>query len=231
MTLTALALAGAVSVIAPPADASTAYRYWSYWTAGPGSTQWEYATEGSGTNVPADGAVEGWRFGIAGDATRIQPSTLPDFASVCAGVDAPADGKRVAVVIDHGSMQEAPGGETPRPSFAECVITSSSTTGLQILQSITDVRLDAGFVCGIDGYPSRECAPLVEVPELSQSAEGSGASVNVTAGTSATADEQRTNPQQQETATGTPLMTAATLSILALVGFGIWRHRRQERAQ
>jgi hypothetical protein len=226
MTFTALALAGVVNVIAPPAEASSAYRYWSYWTAESGATAWQYATEGSGTRIPSDGAVEGWRFGVAGDATRIQPGSLPDFASVCAGVDAPTDGKRVAVVIDPGSPDEAPEGEAPGMVLTECVVAAEKASGLQILETIANVRMDAGFVCGINGYPARECAPLVELPDSADVAAAAGAPTSTTEELVNSATQQQAEP----TSAGTPLITAATVSVLALVGFGIWRHRRREHA-
>lgn len=220
-TLSALALAGVLGVVALPAEASTAYRYWSYWNAETSSTQWQYSTEGSGTRIPADGAVEGWRFGIAGDAARIQPSVLPDFASICAGVEAPQDGKRVALVIDPGTSEEAPEGQLPGAVITECVTTTPSSTGLQILQAVVDVRMDAGFVCGLDGYPARECAPLVEMP--APAPRDGGVSV-----TSLGESRQSTeSTQEATTSTGTPLATAAALSIAALIGFGIWRRRRR----
>ena len=226
MTFTALALAGVVNVVAPPADASTAYRYWSYWTAEPDATQWQYATEGSGTRIPSDGSVEGWRFGIAGDATRIQPGTLPDFAAICADFEATTDGKRVAVVIDPGSPEEAPENEAPGAVLTQCVVAAEKATGLQILQTIAEVRMDAGFVCGVNGYPAQECAPLVELPEAIDAA----AAVEAPASDTEEVVNSSTQLPAESTSTGTPLITAATVSVLALVGFGIWRHRRREHA-
>lgn len=228
MTFTALAFAGVANVIAPPAEASTAYRYWSYWTAESGATAWQYATEGSGTSIPSDGAVEGWRFGVAGDATRIQPSTLPDFAAICADVDAPTDGKRVAVVIDPGSPDEAPEGEAPGTVLTECVVAAEKATGLQILETIANVRMDAGFVCGVNGYPARECAPLVELPDSPDISAVERTPFTNTVDADISAIEQQTQSQDTPASAGTPLITAATVSVLALVGFGIWRHRRRE---
>jgi hypothetical protein len=223
--LGALVIAGALSVVALPAEASTAYRYWSYWNVEPGSGTWQYATEGSGTHVPSDGAVEGWRFGIAGEATRLQPSPLPDFPSICAEIDAPGEGKRVAVVIDPGTPSEAPAGETPGSVVTECVVTDDASTGLQILQTIANVRMNAGFVCGLNGYPVRECAPLVEIPEASNMQAASSSSQQDTPATNTSSSQ----PSDESSASGTPLITAIGISILALVGFGIWRHRRRER--
>lgn len=225
MAFSALAAAGALGVLALPAEASTAYRYWSYWNADPSSAKWGYATEGSGTHIPQDGSVEGWRFGLAGDSTRIQPSMLPNFETMCDGVTPPADGKRVAIVIDPGTAQEAPAGERPSTVITECVTAELGATGLQILQSLVDVRMEAGFVCGLDGYPSRECAPLVELPKSAEVAITERASASDIEDMNVSSSEQ----QDVTSDTGTPLISAVAISILALVGFGIWRHRKRER--
>ncbi|MFY1692837.1 hypothetical protein [Plantactinospora sp. WMMB782] len=50
----------------PPASA-----YWSYWHATPGGT-WSYSTLGATSYNPAQGTVEGWRFG-SGQAPSISP--------------------------------------------------------------------------------------------------------------------------------------------------------------
>jgi hypothetical protein len=223
--LGALAIAGALSVVALPAEGATAYRYWSYWNAEPSSTEWQYATEGSGTHIPLDGAVEGWRFGVAGEATRTQPSPLADFPSICGQVDAPGEGKRVAVVIDPGTPSEAPEGEAPGSVLTECVVTNEASTGLQILQAIANVRMNAGFVCGLNGYPARECAPLVEISEVSKVQTAASSPQQDTPATNTSSSQ----PSDESARSGAPLITAVGISILALVGFGIWRHRRRER--
>jgi len=221
----AFVLAGAVGVVAPAAGAETAYRYWSYWSSEPQQTQWSYATEGSGTHIPADGSIEGWRFGIGGEAARISPGIAADFDAVCSGVPKPESGKRVAVVIDSGTPQEAPPGEAPPAARTACVVTDSAATGYQVLLEVASVRTDAGFVCGIDGYPSSECAPLVDAPqEVSESAE---AVDNEAPAVSAVSES--TESTTQASGIGTPLATAVALSLLALASFGIWRRRRSLR--
>lgn len=217
----ALTFVGALGAATPSAEAGTAYRYWSYWNAGVDSSQWRYATEGSGTYVPVDGQVEGWRFGIAGDSLLIQPAPSPDFETICVGVELPEGGKRIAVVIDPGGAQEAPPGEKPGAPLTECVTTDAASTGLQVLQSLADVRMESGFVCGIGGYPANECAPLVELPDSppSQIDALDDAQDMTTA-----ASQTTTN----ESSVGTPLITAATVSVLALVGFSLWRYRRRQ---
>lgn len=219
-----LAIASALSAVAPVAQASTGYRYWSYWNAAPATDSWVYATQGSGTHVPEDGAVEGWRFGIAGEASFIRPKMLPDFEAVCGGIPAPEGGKRVAVVIDPGDEAEAPAGETPTPPRSECVVGATEATGLQLLQTVTNVRMDAGFVCGIDGYPAAECAPLVDTRDQAVGVVDAAAPAEV-AGQTEVADRTTTDT----TSIGSPLITAAVVSGLAVAGLGLWRRSRRSR--
>ena len=217
VTLLAGMLAGAQT-----SRADSGYRYWSYWNNSNGS--WSYASEGSGTRIPADGDVEGWRFGIAGDESFVAPSRPPDFASICSQQSRAEGMKRIAVVIDPGSSGEAPAGEEPGPIRTECVVTNAKTTGYQVLAQIAEVRTDAGFVCGLDGYPASECAPLVETPEVTE----------VDSSTNLAADEVSasappTTARVESTSApdpGTPLLSAAAVSLVALIGFGIWRRRR-----
>ena len=218
-----LALASALGTVAPQAQASTGYRYWSYWNAAPDANSWVYATQGSGTHVPDDGAVEGWRFGVAGETSSIRPGPLPDFAQVCSGVPTPADGKRVAVVIDPGDPAEAPAGESPPSPRSECVVGAAGATGPQLLQTVAQVRVDAGFVCGIGGYPASECAPLVDmqVPATQVSAN------EVKADTSTAQKVERTS--DDTTGIGSPLISAAAVTVLAMIGFGLWRKSRRSR--
>ena len=48
----------AIVLVTSPAQAA-AYRYWTYWQAPVGAAAWTFGTQGPGTSVPADGAVEG----------------------------------------------------------------------------------------------------------------------------------------------------------------------------
>jgi hypothetical protein len=231
----AFVVAGAVGVVAPGASAETGYRYWSYWNAAPGSADgnWTYATEGSGTRVPADGALEGWRFGIAGEESRIHPSIPADFESICASQEQVEGAKRVGLVIDPGVPLHAPSGETPGAVRTECVVADIDATGFSVLAEVVDVRTDAGFVCGLDGYPASECAPLVELDASSDGA-ASTASTESTGSTESTESTESTAASETTrdsgaSAVGTPLASAAAVSLLALVGFGIWRHSRNSQ--
>ncbi len=222
-----------VGVATPSAVATTTYRYWSYWIVDAGtSPQWGYASEGAGTRVPADGSVEGWRFGLAGQVSDIKPSVDPDFDSICAGTERQDGDKRVGVVIDSGTLDESPDGEQPGALVVTCIVVDESATGLAIAQAVADVRVESGFVCGIDGYPASECAPLVEVPATSRtddapSTQSEGIdNVDQIDAASGVIDSPDAAPTQ-ETSPGTPLAAALTVSVIAVAGFALWRRSRQ----
>jgi hypothetical protein len=140
---------------ADSAMASSGYKFWNYFHADGG--QWEFADTGAESYIPADGSVEGWRYGVSDGVRGRQPRTVPDFNAVCA--DSPPDSreKRVAVVIDFGVSEEAPTGERPPTPVGACAVVPTGFNGEQVLQSVADVRIDA-LVCGISGYPPTGCA-------------------------------------------------------------------------
>lgn len=150
---------GAV-VIAPPSSAS-AYRYWTYWH-GAGST-WQFAVAGPASTVPPDGSVEGWSFGISTPAasTDMAPRVPADFGTICADTPERPGGKRVALVIDSGPSGIVPGDRPPPSSTVACVTAEPDATGYDILRSVAQVRVELGLVCGINGYPATECAPVL----------------------------------------------------------------------
>lgn len=162
----------------PAADASAAsndqaYVYWSYWTGG-ASGAWEYATEGAGTTIPADGTSNGWRFGV-GSTPKLteQPSAGPDFATICGSTAAAADSKRVAVTVDYGTAAEAASGTTPPAAITGCASVPTSANGLQVLQAVTSLRQSSdGQVCGITGYPASGCGYQVSLDSLLAAANG-----------------------------------------------------------
>ncbi len=163
-----------VGVATPSAVATTTYRYWSYWIVDAGaSPEWGYASEGAGTRVPADGSVEGWRFGLAGQVSDIKPSVEPDFESICAGTERQDDTKRVGIVIDPEPSTSRPTANNPAHSWPPASSSMNPRPDLAIAQAVADVRVESGFVCGIDGYPASECAPLVEVPTGSRADDAS----------------------------------------------------------
>lgn len=199
---------------APTAHAEGLTRYWSYWNAPQGT--WIYATQGAGTVVPADGTVEGWSFvvtpGMSAEARPPTPAPTDAWTQAC-GDTTPGTGKKaVAVVIDYGTADIAPAGETPPPPVIACAVVEESANGFHVLSAVTDVRADGGFLCGIAGYPRDECAPIIDALEPTMAP---GAAPPAAAPIAEAPAES----------SGTPWWTLAALALAALVGAILWRRR------
>ena len=123
----------ALGAVAGPAEAA-AYRYWSYWHGEDG--RWTYATTGPGGRQPADGAVEGWRFAVSPEGGGVGPRQPADFRAVCAGVPAEEGTKRVALVVDFGTPQDAPPGERPPRPRSLCVLADREASGEKLAGAV-----------------------------------------------------------------------------------------------
>jgi len=152
-------------IIAIPAShaATKGYRYWGYFQAAPGSTHWKAAMTGPTVDI-ADGAVEGWSFVFSSDdVPSVAPMTKPSFAAICGSTKADPDTKRIALVIEFGSPVYAPKGEKVQKPIVQCVTTAKSSQGIDVLGQVVKVRsASSGLICGLNGYPKKECG--VEIP-------------------------------------------------------------------
>ena len=148
-----------------PAHAESGYRYWGYFQAAKDATSWTAAMTGPSVALN-DGAVEGWVFTASGNDTPANPPMMdPNFNELCSATSAVADKIRVGLVVDFGSGDIAPQGETPKEFFSDCVVVPKGSNGLAVLQSAFDVRTDkSGLICGIAGYPKSECGAQIELP-------------------------------------------------------------------
>jgi hypothetical protein len=149
---------------APSANAAgKGWRYWGYYQASPGATKWTAAMTGPTVDV-ADGSVEGWSFVFSSDdVPSIAPVIKPDFAAICGETKADKDTKRVGLVIDFGAAEFAPKGEKVQKSFTTCVRTAKTSQGIDVLGMAVKIRAaKSGLICGINGYPKKECG--VEIP-------------------------------------------------------------------
>jgi hypothetical protein len=155
------------ALITPPAQAAEkGWRYWGYFQAAPNKTVWTAAMTGPTVNI-SDGAVEGWSFVFSSDdVPSVQPRVKPDFKSICAGVKADKDTKRIAVVIDFGSPVYAPKGEKVRKTMTACVRTAKESQGIDVLGQVTKIRAaGSGLICGLAGYPAKECGVEIATPK------------------------------------------------------------------
>lgn len=240
-TLTARAaiaatLACAVAcLLAAPAQAA-AYRYWTYWQSAPGESAWVFATQGAGTWVPADGAVEGWSFAISTEtaAADAAPATAADFATVCEGVAAAPGTKRVALVIDPGPATIAPDGEQPIRAVAECIQADEDATGYDIVRSVVEVRTEDGLVCGLGGYPAQECAPILDDAQVALITAATEQPVieHGDADPTISPATDRTDPAASDQGApeerGTPVATLAVIGLLALGALAVlWLRKRR----
>ena len=151
--------------LASRAHAATAYRYWAYYVAH--ANTWQFSQRGPAAEYPVDGEVQGWRFAIQAEAGKgLAPRALPDFAKLCGATPATAGQLRVGIVIDFGVSADAPAGEhPPGTAVSGCVHVAEGGSGADVLRAAAAVRIgtgsDGGLVCGIDGYPTNECAAVV----------------------------------------------------------------------
>lgn len=151
-------------------DSATVYVFWSQWNGS--GTNWQLATTGAASSTPADGSVEGWRYG-AGSATGVDqaPRQAPDFTTACQNTPAVSGNKRVAVVIDYGTTALAPSGQTPPGLATYCASVPTNANGSQVLSAVTSVRTGTdGMICGISGYPSSGCSVAVSAAQASDGA-------------------------------------------------------------
>lgn len=180
VALTALALL--LSPLATgTARAADGYRYWGYYQETNGA--WAYAQTAPASTDVADGSVQGWRYAVAGMSSVRPPRAKPAFNEVCQKVRPVTDHKRVAVIVDPGTREDAPQGSTPGPMTATCVVAPKDATATQVLQLATTVRTDpSGMICGVGGYPATGCAdpvrnitvPASEAPVVPQLTDPAG---------------------------------------------------------
>jgi hypothetical protein len=166
--LVALSCAALVTTLSIPVSsaAEKGYRYWGYYQAGANTTQWKAAMTGPTVDI-ADGSVEGWIFTFSGnDIPSTPPSVKPRFKSICATTKPEKSFKRIALVIDFGNPAIAPKGEKVRTTITRCVVTAEESQGIDVLEQELKVRSDkSGLICGLNGYPSRECGVEIAAPK------------------------------------------------------------------
>lgn len=227
--LAGLLLAGTVTTTASAEDG---YRFWGYyqWTNG----QWAFAQKGSDAVVPADGSVEGWRYGVGGAKPRV-PRAAGDFEAVCGKTPAESGKKRVALVIDPGTAADSSTGEASPPASGTCVVTDVKATGAKILSAVKQVRIEKGLTCGIGGYPATGCGDPVKnikVPATDEPVQLEiGAAVGAATTPSAAPAQASTEQSDDGGAPWTGIIIAAVVVLLlAGGGFALSRRRAGQRA-
>ena len=151
--------------ITPASAADKGWRYWGYYQAAPGATKWTAAMTGPTVDIE-DGAVEGWSFVFSSDdIPSTPPMVKPNFASICGKTKADKDTKRIALVVDFGSKAYAPKGEKVQKVITTCVRTAKTSQGIDVLGMALKVRAaKSGLICGLNGYPAKECGVEISTP-------------------------------------------------------------------
>jgi hypothetical protein len=153
--------------------------------------------------------VEGWRFEISvATGSSTPPRAAPSFATICGATPAQTDRKRVALVVDFGTVDSRPSGQVPpRGIDTFCAVVPSTANGYQVLTAYAAFTAEAGLVCSIAGYPTGECGAAVTLASPSAAA----------ATPTATARPTATPTPSSRASTATPVSAAATARPAATV--------------
>jgi hypothetical protein len=212
--------------VATTAQAEDGYRFWGYyqWSGG----QWAFAQKGADVVVPADGAVEGWRYAVGGAKPRV-PRAAGEFEAICGNTPAESGKKRGALVIDPGTPEDAPSGETPGPATGTCVVTDVQATGAKILAAAGPVRIEKGLTCGIAGYPSKGCGDQVKNIQVPATDASVTPEIKPAVGSTA-APAPATSESDDDSAPWTGIIVAA-VAVVVLGGGGLLLSRRRSSQQ
>ncbi|MER6515485.1 SCO2322 family protein [Streptomyces sp. NPDC001553] len=202
---------------------ASSYRYWSFWDGGANGS-WSYATQGPSTARPADGSVQGFRFGVSKDAgdQSGRPRADADFEAVCSATPAEQGRKRVALVIDFGLPAEAPSGETPpgdAPRTA-CARVAPDATSAEALAAVAKpLRYNsAALLCGISGYPRQGCGEPI--------ADGAGQRPSASSSSPSSASSASSSGGSGGPSAG---LVVGVVAVAALAAAGVWQSRRRAR--
>lgn len=196
------------------------YRYWSAWDRQDGA--WTFVEGDPSAVIPKNGAVNGWRFGVGGvdEESARPPRSSASFAEICGTASPGAESKRVAVIIDTGTPDDAPPGVIPPRPVAVCATVARSANSVQVLQSVSNTRLDAGLVCGVENYPPTGCGDFV----------GDATGVPTDTPTEFALPSEEVEPVPENNAPETPVALVAVTAVavvIAVAGVVIARNRRR----
>ncbi|MGK5629378.1 SCO2322 family protein [Streptomyces sp. URMC 123] len=218
LALLTAVLSGVLGAALPASAAHAAgYRYWSFWQRTGG--EWTYATQGPATARPKDGAVQGFRFAVSKDSAQAaQPRGAADFAAICGDTPAADGTKRVALVLDFGTAEDAPSGETPPAARTACARVPGNATAAEALAAVAEpLRYNASaLLCGIAGYPASGCGE--QVADSGSTAKPTGA------GEGARAGEKSADGEEGGPSAG---LLAGLAAVLLLGVAALWQARRR----
>ncbi|MFC5953528.1 SCO2322 family protein [Streptomyces pratens] len=225
-----LFLAALLPLLAGAGQAQAAgYRYWSFWDLD-GDT-WTYATQGPSVARPADGDLQGFRFAVSEESDdSAQPRGAADFDAICAKTPAKDGTKRVALVIDFGTAQDAPSGETPPAHRTACARVAPDASTAEALASVAEpLRYDnSALLCAIAGYPERGCGEQVSGTGT-ESGTGASAPGKETGDGAKDGSEEASSSASEEAGDdgGPSLGLFAGIAVVALLGAAAFRQVRR----
>ncbi|MER7852382.1 SCO2322 family protein [Streptomyces bacillaris] len=212
-------LAVSAALLGSGSAQAAGYRYWSFWESS--GTDWAYATQGPSIVRPDDGAVQGFRFAVSEDSSDAdRPRHAPDFGAICADTPAKGGTKRVALVIDPGTPEDAPDGERPPALRTACARVAPDASSAEALASVAKpLRYDSSaMICAISGYPKTGCGE--QVP-----GDGDGGTKDSSEKPSAPADDDEGGSSGGGPSAGLVVGIAAVLLLGAAAVFQARRRR------
>ncbi|GAB2760642.1 hypothetical protein GCM10027039_21150 [Terrabacter koreensis] len=232
VVLATLVAACLAALTVAPAHAA-AFRYWGFYQLTNGA--WAFAQKGSDQTVPKDGSVDGWRFAVADEASTRFPRAVLTFDQVCGTTAAEAGKKRVGVVVDFGRPADSADNATPPEPKAVCAVVATDATSTAVLAAAGEVRTEKGLVCGVAGYPAKECgAPVQNVTPEAKAAD-QPVTIAVPAATPAAApsagatDVAGTPLTASDSGSNVAAYVIAVLVLLALAAYLVVRSRSRAR--
>ncbi|NUO91602.1 MAG: hypothetical protein HOQ18_12400 [Dermatophilaceae bacterium] len=231
VVLATLVAACLAALTVAPAHAA-AFRFWGFYQLTNGA--WTFAQKGSDQTVPKDGSVDGWRFAVADEASTRFPRAVLTFDQICATTPAETGKTRVGVVVDFGRPADSADNATPPQPKAVCAVVATDATSTAVLAAAGEVRTEKGLVCGVAGYPAKECgAPVKSVSPEAKAADQPVTIAAPAATPSATPTAGDTNAGAATTAassgTNAAAYVVAALVLLALIAYVLFRSRSRAR--
>lgn len=120
---------------------------------------------GPTTNIK-DGSVEGWMHTFSNnEVPAAAPRITPEFAKLCKKTKPVANKKRIGIIVDFGTAAIRPRGESIPKRVKGCAQVDLNATGADVLAVVAKIRAaSSGFICGINGYPAKECSAEIKTP-------------------------------------------------------------------
>ena len=212
-----------VAGTARTADAADGYKYWNYFHVEGG--KYAFAQTGPADFTPKDGTVEAYRYGLSTAADGLPPrtdATTYTVEDICAGTEPKSGEKLVGVLLDYGTADDADGGQTPPEPRAACAAVPTAANGQQVLDAVSDLRLDKGLTCGIDGYPASGCSVTVKNPPAAAAAATVDFALPQAAGDTASPDAAGTGTADQAASEtddgGVPWTLIVVVLVVVVIG-------------